>query len=294
MQRFPAVMCGLLIAGCLSNTSARAQQYADVLGYYEPGNNISNVDLGFDDTLFDNALAALGAPGAIVQNSQSRDVQFVSLGGWTDDPATGENDGRPAGLVVGFSQGVVNQAGNDLLIVGNRPAFNFWEPGFVEVAMESDGPGATASGWADETFYLLKPSNYDALDADPRLGPTDIPYGPTGGGFSDYLSGTFTSDSHTGYVDMTEGGNAFDIDWAIDLAGDPVVLPRIDYVRIRTVSDADIDFGAFGVDWFSTEVDYVQSLPDTPASVPAPAVLPAALALLGFAARRRRAARRSP
>jgi len=124
-------------------TQAMGARYADVLGYYEPGQNVDAV-FGSDPVeLFDNAQAALSGPGEEVALSQGTLTQVVSLGGWTDDPATGTNSLTP-GLVVGFSVEVLNAPGDDLLIVGNAPAgFTFYEPGFVEVAVESDGGGAT-------------------------------------------------------------------------------------------------------------------------------------------------------
>jgi hypothetical protein len=242
---------------CVSVFGAQASgaRYADVPGYYEPGNNLDAV-FGSDPVeLFDNAQAALGGPGEQVALSQGTLTEVVSLGGWTDDPATGTNN-RTSGLVVGFSVEVLNGTGNDLLIVGNAPsAFTFYEPGFVEVAIESDGGGAKPNGWQDETFYLLKPGNYGQI-TDPRTAnnPITITSNPD---FSLNYSAPFDDDTNLpGYFDVTPGGDNFDLADAIDVNDDPVGLFSIAYVRLRSVSDSTFPFGSF----LAPDVDYIEAI----------------------------------
>ncbi len=250
---------GRLGAGCVCAsvgvTQAQAARYADVSGYFEPGRNVDAV-FGSDPVeLFDNALAALGGPGAQVALSQGTLAQTVSLGGWSDDPATGTNDRTP-GLVVGFGVELLNVPGDDLLVVGNAPAaFTFYEPGFVEVAIESDGGGAKPGGWQDETFYLIRPGNFSLVN-DPRSAnnPINITTNPD---FSLNYSPPFDDDTNLpGYFDVTPGGDGFNLDDAIDINGEPVPLRGIAYVRLRSVSDSAFPFGSF----LAPEVDYLQAL----------------------------------
>lgn len=284
---FLRAACSLIGLAAISS-HASAQQYADVLGDYNPGDHVATIDVFGFDTLFDNAAAALGAPGQIVLNSQSREVPFVSLGGWTRSGATANES---VGLIVGFSQGLPNLPGNDLAIMGNN-SFGFHEPGFVEVAIESNGGGATPSGWTDETFYLLKPSNFASLDQDPRLGPTAITYADSNNDFTfEYLAGSaFETNAATGWVDFAIGTeDLFDLDTAVDANMLPVALQQIAYVRIRSVTDSSIDFsvfGATGLDYFSTEVDYLRNL-HAPIPEPTTLALLASASLLLIARRTR-------
>lgn len=237
----------------LFGTPALGARYADVLGYYEPGQNVDVVYGSDPIELYDNALAALGGPGLEVALPQGTITEIVSLGGWTDESTSGTNNRTP-GLVVGFSTEVTNAIGNDLLIVGNTPSdFVFYEPGFVEVAIESDGGGAKPDGWQDETFYLLKPGNYDLI-TDPRTAPSNISI-TTNPDFSLNYPIPFDDDTNLpGYFDVTHGGDMFDIDDAIDVAGNQVTLDSIAYVRLRSVSDSSFPFGSF----FAPDVDYLE------------------------------------
>jgi hypothetical protein len=236
-------------------TQAMGARYADVLGYYEPGQNVDAVFGSSPIELFDNAQAALGGPGEQVVLSQGTLAEIVSLGGWTDDPATGTNSRTP-GIVVGFSVQVLNVPGDDLLIVGNAPAaFTFYEPGFVEVAVESDGGGATPGGWQDETFYLLKPGNFAQI-TDPRTANNTITI-TSNPDFSLNYSIPFDDDANLpGYFDVTPGGDGFDLADAIDLAGNPVALTGIAYVRMRSASDSAFPFGTS----IAPDVDYIEVL----------------------------------
>jgi hypothetical protein len=205
--------------------------------------------------LYDNAQAALGGPGVQVALPQGTLTEIVSLGGWSDDPATGTNDRTP-GLVVGFSIEVLNKTGNDLLVVGNAPSgFTFYEPGFIEVAIESDGGGAKPGGWQDETFYLIRPGNFDLIN-DPRTANNPITI-TTNPDFSLNYSAPFEDDANLpGYFDVTPGGDGFDLSDAIDSNGNSAGLFSIAYVRLRSVSDSAFPFGSF----LAPEVDYIEVL----------------------------------
>ncbi|MEM9882091.1 MAG: PEP-CTERM sorting domain-containing protein [Planctomycetota bacterium] len=280
-----------LVTGCVvysaalvvtGSAAAQAARYADVLGLYDPGNFVGTVDIGFGGTTFDNPDAALGGPGETVTLSGGGNAEFVSLGTYTG----GE------GLIVGFSDPVPNLAGSDFLVQGNN-SFGLHEPGFVEVAVESSGNGgATATGWQDETFYLLRPSNFDQI-TDPRNGPNPIDYFTQTPGEFDFVygPGPFQDGSSlTGYVDTAVNApDFFDLAWAIDTANQAVLLEEIAYVRIRTVTDSAIDYssidfgsGPLGLDYFSSEIDFVGVVPE-----PATGLVIAA-GLLGLSRRRTR------
>ena len=208
---------------CIASVS-QANVICDVLCYYEQGNPTHG---------------GYWAEPAHALNT----TDGVSLGRWSDNAAQGTND-RPVGICLGFSTSIVNGDGDDLKIVGN--AFSNWyEPGYVEVARETSGDGATENGWQDETFYLIKPSNYD-LVGDPRNGPLAVGY-PYNENWSQDV---------TGYADVDTGSDRMDISQAIDASGAFVSLADIAYVRIRTATDDSA--GPFGN--FSTEINYVQEL----------------------------------
>ena len=294
-------LAGLLAAVLLAGAAATAQAgpIADLVAYCEIGQNATG-GLAWMDP--DNVLG--------------RDHAGLSLGNWTDmtglsdvvEDLTGYNmdQGQPTGLVLGFSTPVANGPGNDLRIMGNAMPIEgteyYWsEPGYIEVAMETTAgqSGATADGWMDETFYLIKPSNYD-LVGDPRNGPLSniLIYGDDPSGAVDeygdpiqvqYYAGSWGKDlidvggsqlDLYGYADWNPAGDEVDLADAIDAAGQAVDLANIAYVRIRTVSDDET--GIFGS--MSTEVTYVEDI----SVAPEPASL-AVLALGALAARRRRA-----
>ncbi len=277
---------GITSLACLAvlasaGSQAPAGPIADVVCYCEIGQNATGGINWMDP---DNVLVA--------------DGNGISLGNWTDAtglPSTVEDmtgydmdQGNPPGFVVGFSASVNNGDGYDLRIQGNAMAVEgqeyYWsEPGYVEVAPETTPGqlGATADGWADETFYLIKPSNYDEV-GDPRDGPLTGVYGymdDPSGALDDYgnpiqigyYPGSWGEDwiaaggsqlDLYGYADWNPAGDVFDISDASDTNGDPVELTDIAYVRIRTVSDDDM--GTFGT--MSTEITYVEDI-----SVPEPA-----------------------
>jgi len=216
--------------------NANAALYADVLCYYEQG---INTNAGYDTP--ENAVSVDGetAPSGL-----------VSLGSWSDNPDTG--NGYTTGLLLGFSTSIANGDGDDLYVHGN--AFSGWgEYGYIEVAIESSGSGATEDGWMDEDFYLIKPSNYDELPNDPREAAISINY---------------FSESDIGYADVYGDSEYVDIDNAIDMEGNFVSLSDIAYVRIRTVTDDSA--GVFG--YYTTEINYVEAL-NGAAAVPVPAAV---------------------
>ncbi len=238
-HRFAGLFVVAVLTAISSGLSA-ANNWADVLCSYEAG---VNPVTGFTD------------PNAVFQSATDTDDSsgLVSLGMWQKSSIRGE----PVGIILGFSTSIANGDGSDLNIVGNAMT-SWYEPGYVEVARETSGDGATADGWEDETWYLLKPSNYDIV-GDPRLGPLDITFNQAefNAGRNPYTEAAWSNQSAlTGYTDVTQGGDLFDIDWAIDAGGNPVALDDIAYVRIRTVTNSTA--GDFG--YFTTELDSIEYL----------------------------------
>ncbi len=226
------------------------ENWADVLCSYEHGL--------YPNTGYTNPEAVFSAAAAGDDSNG-----LVSLGQWTDDPAQGNNT-NPVGIILGFSTSILNGAGNDIKIQGNA-MFGWWEPGYVEVARETSGSGATATGWTDETWYLLKPSNYDELPHDPRTGPIDIAYSIENlySGENPYTDSYWSSNTMTGYADVAVGGDYMDISWAIDMNGVAVELTDIAYVRIHSVSNSlagsPLDQDTF-MGGFSADINYVEFL----------------------------------
>lgn len=263
MYRCLTLAC-IVTAVLSAGRAANAQQYADVLGDYAPGND---VDDHYPSGLpLSNPDAALGGPAAEVllgtyddgagnPNAQAF-TNIVSLGAFSGG----------TGLIVGFSGGVANLPGDDLRIGGNAFAGSH-EPAFVEVAIETDGGGATADGWQDETFYLIKPSNFALLAKvgnDPRGVAQSIPHNDfDADGFSEYGPGPFQSPP-TGYADVSAGGDLIDLADAIDADGNPVALAGIAYIRLHSVSDDQFtfiyDYVDYGTNPITAEVDYIENL----------------------------------
>ncbi len=223
------------ITGCifLISATAHASIFADILCYYEQG---LNANTGY-----------WTPENAVSTDGETAPSGLVSLGSWSDDPNYGT--GNPTGIVVGFSTSIANGEGNDLYVHGN--GFPGWyEHGYIEVAAESTGSGATVDGWMDETFYLIKPSNYDSLPNDPRDAAISM----------DYFDG-----NEIGYADIGTSGENVDLDLAIDIYGNFISLTDIAYVRVRTVTDDTA--GVFG--YVTAELNYIEALNGT-AAVPVP------------------------
>lgn len=253
----------------------QADNLADIICYCEMGTNPAG-----------SPLAGWRNPANVL--TQDDEYPGISLGNWNDGTTnystsiTGGynlNQGNPPGLVVGFSTAVNNGVGNDLLIMGNaflqEGSDYYWsEPGYIEVAMETTIPGqtgATVNGWMDETFYLIKPGNYDIV-GDPRLGALSGVYNYTtdsegiqtgtypGSWGEDLINAGGSQLDLYGYADWNPSGDCVDISDAIDTDGNYVTLSNIAYVRIRTVTN-DIA-GIFGS--ISTEVCYVENISVVP------------------------------
>ncbi len=238
-------LVAIILLLTLATSVARAgETLADQLYYFEPGNGAAS---GFTDP--ENALRpSLGSADR---------SGILSLGAYSGPDAT-----RQPGIILGWRFPLPNNDGADIRIRGNNFG-GFHEPGMIEVAAETTGaPGS----WEDETFYLIRPSNYDALPADPRTAPAPITLATNGR--------SLYSEPHwqlplTGYADVSPDGDLIDISDAIDLQGNPISLDSIAYVRIRTITDSTA--GTLGQ--ISTEIDTVTALHDLLSPLPTPDVV---------------------
>ena len=214
----------VLIGGlCLQGFS---ENWADVLCSYEQG-------LNANDGYTDPQMVFTTMPEDPTPEELNK-FYGVSLGWWADDPDQG-NGVNPVGIILGFSTSIVNGAGDDLKIQGNALP-KWWEPGYVEVARETSGTGATVDGWTDEDWYLLKPSNYDALPRDPRTGAIDITFSDSTG----YADSYWSDNSMTGYADVSVDGDSMDIDWAMDIDKNMVELADIAYASTLFVGTGKV------------------------------------------------------
>lgn len=190
---------------------------------------------------FDNPALALGAPvlgGPNVPNNES----IVSLG-------------QGGFIVLGFSQPIAddpnNPLGVDFVVYGNAfyvggdPSKIYAEPGYIEIAQDTDGDGA----WQDETFYRIAsiPATYTAGYTGPFAGLADTVPGVAG--WSLLLP---DDDSVPGVSILSAGGTAVDI--AKALYGSDPPLKQVDFVRIVDALSDDASAITGGV---TTEVDAV-------------------------------------
>ncbi len=249
----------LILAGAVSVAAPASAQndFASRVVDYAPAQGQFVNDPDFNDPT-----RALGAPagGGTINADLS---SLVSLGGFGGS------------ITLAFDSLVENHPDNplglDFIVFGN--AFHLtgnenrrWaEAGLVEIAYD-----ANANGLADDTWYTIPGS---ALTP-----PISLPLPPAfNGPVLENLTGT-SAESHWGYADLSPtlllgdtnadnlvddpdadpaafytvpddpmtvgvdpgsgGGDAFDIDWAIDpTTGDPANLPGFHFIRITTAVD---------------------------------------------------------
>jgi hypothetical protein len=225
------------------------------------------------------SLGDQSAAAGVVGNTNG----LVSLGAW-------------GGYVVyGFDHTVMDQAGPDLLVIGNAvPGFS--EPGIIWVMQDQNG-----NGKPDDTWYELAGAatgmqgyvrNYSVTYTRPDPTNASVSWKDNMGdsGYvlttmfhtQDYYPDSPVTSSYTlrgtllpsiyvntsnpsyvisgpfayGYSDSNPGGDSMDISNAIDSLGKPVKLKGIDFVKVQTGCQANLGY----LGEFSTEVTGIGDL----------------------------------
>jgi hypothetical protein len=222
-------------------------QYADSVVSYSPGTGFSPG--------FTNPVAALGEPSRATPGAFGGPVdpfdpaylpsQLVSIGagGW---------------ITVKFSRPILNHPRNrfgiDFIIFGNSGFMitNAFDPNAsqwvgtpaTDGSLFGNNPGLTRVSVSRDglVFYQLNPALAPTVDS---LLPTD--------GSGDFHTPAEPSLSQTDFAGLTlegiralyygsAGGAGYNIAWAQDADGRPVLLPEISYVRVEVLSGkSDLD-----------------------------------------------------
>jgi hypothetical protein len=177
-------------------------------------------------------------------NNFQADGKVLSLGGWGGY------------YIFRFDHSVPNTSGPDVGIPSNNHTAGMQEAGVVWVSRDVNGDGkpneiwyqlkgsqsSPAKGYA--MVYFKPKDASSALWIDNRGGAGTFPYYSNGNDGYPYhitessgtyvmFTGTLLQDSDlTGYVDA--GVTTFDLDDAVDGAGNPVNLTHIDFVKVQT------------------------------------------------------------
>jgi hypothetical protein len=184
--------------------------------------------------------------------------------------------GQNGYLTLAFDEPVANHPGQpDFIVYGNAFYSNsvervhFQEPGWVEVGLDLNKNGQPDNG---EPFYLLGLGMEPAPGSPPQFpipseysGNVDHELLPTAG-YCDVTPVRGSGDPRIpddpmapGLTEGSAGGDAFDLDWAVDETGTPVDLEAVDFIRIHNAFAGTDNVGAPGAS--STEVDAVADLP---------------------------------
>ncbi len=209
--------------------SAWCSDFATQVLSYTQGANPPRID----------ASKALGAPSTTATPTVPEIVDVVSVG------VGGE-------LTLGFDRQIPNGDKYDFIVFGNAmyqggsTNYVFQEPGIIEVGVDANGNGYDSS----DPFYRIKGSDNPAYSMGAIDRTKNVTWGyadctPTDGTGNPRLP----DDPYTnGITQGSAGGDAIDIDWAVDSEGMPVKLDHVDFVRI---------IPALNTAGFSPEIDAV-------------------------------------
>ena len=165
-------------------------------------------------------------------------------------------------VTVGFDRPIRNGPGADFIVFGNAfflggDPFAVWrEPGFVEVGVDVDGDGVPSVA---DRWYLLRGFPAPPFPLEPHYYgwfEPEIPWGYADCTPTDNTGNPLVPDNplSLGIDPGSAGGDAMDLDWAVDwVTGLPVHLKEAHFVRITHALDAFHPI--FGKS--STEVDAI-------------------------------------
>jgi hypothetical protein len=261
MKRGFFILFGGLLTGLSSMTSFADDPWADTVVSYSAPNGVSG---------FTTASAALGAPIGLTEsvplNTVNTSPNVVSIGDTTghltlqfDTPVTDD----PA-----------NSMGLDCIVfsnafwIGGDENRKFQEPGVIEISQDGSNwfliPGSRNLMYqAGNVPTIIEPAGGDNMGDPSLLGGAIL--NPNS---SDGNPGNDGLEFNWGYADMAPvrapykdhylrpddpfavgigansgGGDAFDIAWAIDNAGQPANLTDFSYIRFTTLVDRNMAVG---------------------------------------------------
>lgn len=225
----------------LSQSAAATDNVAVAVLQYLPGTGAA---VGYDQPT-----SVLGEPSRITPGEFGGPVDPFS-GPW--QPGQLVSLGAGGSLTVRFASPVLNAPSNpyglDFSIFGSAAFIitngDFTGGGITDGSMFGEAAGQTRISVSTDgsTFYLLDPAHAPIVDA---LFPTD-----GSGDFTKPVDPSLTRSDFggRGLAGIRElyagsgGGAGYDLDWARDGSGQPVLLEQIEYVRIDVLSDrAEID-----------------------------------------------------
>lgn len=231
-RRRQTLLVVLIALAGMAISPARAGDWADRVLGYEPGGA---------SAAFADPLKALGAFSTAHTPTVPDNSSVVSIG--------------PTGyLILGFPRPFLNGPGYDLIAFGN--AFyvggnierRYQEPGILEVGIDVNGNGVVDEA---DVFYRLLGNPVPAFSF---AGVTDPGGRETTWGYVDVtpIDGTgnpfLPDDPFTpGITPGSAGGDAFDLDWAVDAQGNPVAVRMAHFVRLTSAGNWSPEVDAVAV-----------------------------------------------
>ena len=240
---FTTRLLGLALASLSIVNGSSAGQFADSVQGYDPGTGFAKE---FGSGLgYTNATAALGQP--------SRETSFDPVQPFNSpfDRSELVSLGTNGFLTVRFAAPIRNDPthpfGADFIIYGNTAFIdNDYPNGRTDAAASTFGqnPGVTrvSVSRGDGLFYTLNPVLAPTVDG---LFPTD-----GAGTFGEPVNPAFTQADFAGkslaeiraLYHGSAGGTSYDLAWAVDDQGAPVLLEQVSLIRVDVLSGrAEID-----------------------------------------------------
>jgi hypothetical protein len=274
MRSFSPVLTGILVFAAYASPSGADDPWADSVSSYSAPNAVSG---------FTTPGAALGAPVGLTEsvplNTVNSAPNVVSIGDTTGhltlhfDTPVSDDTGNPMGLdCIVFS---------NAFWVGGDENRKFQEPGLIEISQDGSTwyliPGSRGLTYQGGNLPVIVETGGGDNSSDPTILAGSI-LNPNS---SDMDAGNDLEEFNWGYADMAPvrspykdhylrpddpftvgidtnsgGGDAFDIAWAVDTAGQPANLSDFSYIRFTSLIDRTMSVGVA-----STEIMAVADVP---------------------------------